>query len=120
MKMKIVSYYILFLKPDYLTRSITNIIYTRCYTSFFDMHTAMKLMKMLQIESSIIRMSVPCNNLAGCTNRKPLVIKDDKIIHSLISTLYLYEKLSYPTLLVFLKIVYFPFAKGWCSLFLLF
>lgn len=68
MKMKIVSYYILFLKPDYLAHSITNIIYTRCNTSFFDMLTAMKLMKILQIESPIIRMTVPCNNLVGCTN----------------------------------------------------
>ena len=35
--------------PDYLTHSANTIIYTRCNTSFFDMHTGMRLIKILRI-----------------------------------------------------------------------
>ena len=63
MKMKIGK--ILFVKSDYLTGSVTIIIYTRCNTSLFGNNTVMRLMKMLPILSYNIRMSVPYNCPVG-------------------------------------------------------
>ena len=63
MKMKIGK--ILFVKSDYLTGSVTIIIYTRSNTSLFGNYTVMRLMKMLPILSYNIRMSVPYNYPVG-------------------------------------------------------
>ena len=63
MKMKIGK--ILFVKSDYLTGSVTIIIYTRSNTSLFGNYTVMRLMKMLPILSYNIGMSVPYNYPVG-------------------------------------------------------